>query len=335
MVTEVQRMLHREIPRDRRSAARASFRGPMSRSVSAISRPRAGILRAASLLVLSLVATAAGAQTWQRAALDGIELEYRSIGDGEPIVFVHAGVFADWFEPLMREPSLASRYRLVTYHRVGYAGSTHVPGSVSIAQQAAHVRSLMKKLSIERAHVVGHSSGGNIALQLALNAPEAVRSLALLEMALTVPSGSPGRAGIPKAIELYQAGDRTAAVDTFMRAVAGPDYRVSADRTLPGAFDLAVKDADTFFGQELPALRQWHFGAAEGARIKQPVLLVMGGKSHEVSPVWQQRQDLLTAWLSNAEPFVLDGATHMLHLQNPRGMAERLVAFVAHHPLEK
>ena len=92
------------------------------------------------------------------------------------------------------------------------------------------------------------------------------------------------------------------------------------------------RDADTFFGQELPALRQWTFGPTEAARIKQPVLLVMGGRSHEVSPVWQQRQDLLTAWMSNAEPFVLDGATHMLHLENARGLAERLGAFFTHPP---
>ena len=62
-------------------------------------------------------------------------------------------------------------------------------------------------------------------------------------------------------------------------------------------------------------------------RSKKPVLLVMGGKSHEVSPVWQQRQDMLTTWMSHAEPFVLDGATHMLHLENARGLAERLGAF--------
>jgi pimeloyl-ACP methyl ester carboxylesterase len=292
-------------------------------------------LQAASALAISLVATAAGAQTWQRAAFEGVELEYRTIGDGEPIVFVHAGVFADWFEPLMRETSLANRYRLVTYHRVGYAGSAHIPGAVSIAQQAAQLRALMKKLDIDRAHLVGHSSGGNIALQLALAEPEMVQSLALLEMALAVPGGSPGRTGIPESIELYRAGDKSGAVDTFMRAVAGPDYRASADRVLPGAFEQAVKDADTFFAQELPALRQWSFGAAEGARIEQPVLLVMGARSREVSPVWQQRQDLLTAWLGAAEPFLLDGATHMLHLQNTRGMAERLAAFVADHPLEK
>jgi pimeloyl-ACP methyl ester carboxylesterase len=271
-------------------------------------------------------ANEAATKGWLRASLGGVELEYRTVGAGEPVVLVHAGVFADWFEPLLKEHSL-SKYCLVTYHRVGYAGSTHVAGPVSIPQQAAHVRELMEKLQIDSAHLVGHSSGANIILQLALDAPQKVRSLALMESALPVPAGSPGRAGIAQAIELYRAGDKVAAVDTFMRAVAGPGYRAVADRVLPGAFDQAVRDADTFFGQELPAIRQWTFGPAEGARIKQPVLLVMGGRSHEVSPVWQQRQDLLTAWMSNAEPYVLDGATHMLHLENGRALAERLGSF--------
>jgi pimeloyl-ACP methyl ester carboxylesterase len=82
----------------------------------------------------------------------------------------------------------------------------------------------------------------------------------------------------------------------------------------------------------LPAIRQWVFGPTEAARIKQPVLLVMGGRSHEVSPVWQQRQDFLTAWMSNAEQYVLAGATHMLHLENARGLAERLGAFFSQPP---
>jgi pimeloyl-ACP methyl ester carboxylesterase len=273
----------------------------------------------------------AATKSWQRASLGGVQLEYRTVGAGEPVVLVHAGVFADWFEPLLKEPSL-SRYCLVTYHRVGYAGSSHVTGPVSIAQQAEHVRALMEQLQIDSAHLVGHSSGANIMMQLALDAPQKVRSLAVLEMALAVPASSPGRAGIPQAMEFYRVGDKAAAVDTFMRAVAGPGYREVADRALPGAFDQAVRDADTFFGQELPAVRQWTFGPAEAARIKQPVLLVMGGRSHEVSPVWQQRQDLLITWMSNAEPYVLDGATHMLHLENARGLAERLGAFFTHPP---
>jgi pimeloyl-ACP methyl ester carboxylesterase len=61
----------------------------------------------------------------------------------------------------------------------------------SLAQQAADCRALLEYLDIERAHVVGHSSGGLIALRLALDAPQVVHSLVLLEPALLdVPSGA-------------------------------------------------------------------------------------------------------------------------------------------------
>lgn len=272
----------------------------------------------------------AATKTWQRASLEGIELEYRTVGVGQPVVLVHAGVFADWFEPLIEEPSLSGGYCLLVYHRVGYAGSSHVPGPISIAQQAAQLRALMLSLGITRAHIVGHSSGGNIAMQLALDAPQMVQSLVLLEPAVPVPSGAvPLRPGATSAVELFRAGDKAGAVDAFMKTVAGPTYRAVLDRMLPGAFAQAVADADTFFGQELPAVREWTFGAQQAALIHQPALVVMGGRSHEVSPIWQQRQDLLLASLDDAEPFVLDGATHMLHLHNPRGLAERLAIFFA------
>jgi pimeloyl-ACP methyl ester carboxylesterase len=274
-----------------------------------------------------------------RASLDGVELEYEVRGVGEPVVLVHAGVFAGWYKPLLNELALANRYRVLTYNRVGYAGSSRVAGSVSIAQQAAHVGALMRHLGMQRAHLVGHSSGGNIILQLALDAPEIVGSLAVLEPALPVEeSGSERllatRAFMAPVIERYRAGDKAGAVDGFMRGVTGPDYRITLDRVLPGAFDDAVASADTFFGQELPAVRQWSFRREDARRITQPVLAVIGEKSKEQSPIWDARQKMLLTWLPNAEGFVLPGATHLLYLENPRGMAERLAAFFARHPLK-
>jgi pimeloyl-ACP methyl ester carboxylesterase len=59
----------------------------------------------------------------------------------------------------------------------------------------------------------------------------------------------------------------------------------------------------------------------------------MGERSPAVSPVWEERQELLTTWLPHAEPFVLPDATHMLQVQNPRGMAEALAGFAARHPV--
>ena len=119
----------------------------------------------------------------QRAPIDGIELEYEICGTGEPVVLIHAGVCADFFRPLIEQRALTDRYTVLRYHRTGYAGSGALPGAVGFAQQAEHCRALMSHLGIERAHVVGHSSSASMALQLALDAPDAVQSLALLEPA--------------------------------------------------------------------------------------------------------------------------------------------------------
>jgi pimeloyl-ACP methyl ester carboxylesterase len=113
-------------------------------------------------------------------------------------------------------------YRVLWYHRVGCVGSSHIAGPVSLAQQAAHCRALMRHLGIAWAHVVGHSSSGNIALQLALDAPEAVHSLAILEPALyAVPSAKTSRGFVGAAVQLYRAGDKAGAIDTFLRGSAG------------------------------------------------------------------------------------------------------------------
>jgi pimeloyl-ACP methyl ester carboxylesterase len=205
---------------------------------------------------------------------------------------------------------------------------------VSLAQQAVYCRSLMRHLGIERAHVVGHSSSGNIALQLALDAPDAVHSLAVLEPALySVPSARTSRAFVETAVQLYHVGDTAGAIDTFLRGVGGPGYRAVLDQALPDAFHQHVADAETFFGQELPALQQWSFTREDARRIVQPVLAVIGAKSQELDRIWVERQEVLLSWLPNVEPFVLPDATHLMQVQNPRGMAAGLAAFFARHPL--
>jgi len=267
-----------------------------------------------------------------RAVLDDVELEYELHGDGVPVMLIHPGIFADWFTPLLQQSALTGRYRLVHYHRVGCAGSGRVAGPVSLARQATHARLLMQHLGIARAHIIGHSSSGNIALQLAMDAADIVQSLAILEPALmSVPSAATSRAFVGPAVQLFRAGDKAAAVDTFLRGTCGHDYRAALDRVLPGAFDQYVIDADTFFEQELPALQQWSFGQEDARRVTQPVLAVVGARSAERDPIWRERQQLLLDWLSSAEPFVLPGATHLLQLENPRGMAEGLAAFFERH----
>lgn len=263
-----------------------------------------------------------------QAKIDGVTLEYEMQGSGEPVVFIHGALMGDTYAPLMDEPSLKG-FRLIRYHRRGFAGSSPAADGLSIAGQAADCLALMRALDAEPAHVVGHSSGGAIALQLALDAPKAVRSLTLLEPALLgVPSGPQFFEQATAVLEVYGAGDKAAAVDAFLQAVCGKGYRDAVDRALPGAMTQAVADSDAFFGVEFPSIGEWTFTSEDAARIKQPVLAVLGANSEAVWPGWAEGHQRLLKWLPQAKPFVLRNAAHLLQVENPSGMANGLAAFL-------
>jgi pimeloyl-ACP methyl ester carboxylesterase len=159
-----------------------------------------------------------------------------------------------------------------------------------------------------------------------------------MEPALPVPGLAPERmlatrAWMAPVLEAARAGDKVRAVDGFMRGVSGSSYRSVLDRVLPGAFEQALIDADTFFGQELPALLQWSMTREDAARVTRPALSVVGARSLDQSPIWRERHEMILTWLPRAEGFVLPDATHLLHVEHPRAVAEALAAFFARHPV--
>jgi pimeloyl-ACP methyl ester carboxylesterase len=267
----------------------------------------------------------------ERADVNGITLEYEVQGTGEPVVLIHGSHIADAFAPLMGEPALLEHFRLIRYHRRGFAGSSAHSGVLSISGQAADCLALLRHLGVDRAHLVGHSYGGVIALQLALESPEAVRSISLLEPALlNVPSGEQAGAVLGRSAAIYEAGDKAAAVDDFMQAVCGNHYRAALDARAPGAFQQAVTDADTFWGVELPALQTWAFTREDASRLSQPVLAVLGADSAKATglPTFDEGHQLLLEWLPQAKAFVLPRAAHLLQAENPKDMAVALSDFL-------
>ena len=266
----------------------------------------------------------------QRASIDDLELAYELQGSGEPIVLIHWGPTTVWAEPLLHEPVLAERFCLLTYHRAGFGASSRIDGAVSMADHAEHCVRLMRALDIERAHLVGHSSSAVIALQAALDFPDAVQTVVLMEPARPTPDTEAQaefvRAYVAPALERYRAGDRAGAVDTFFRGVFGEGYQAGLEVGLPGAFEHAVAEAEAFFTQELPAVQQWELTEEDAASITQPVLAVQGANTVATFP---ERLELLCSWLPDVERFELPGATHLLHIQNPREAAAALASFIA------
>jgi pimeloyl-ACP methyl ester carboxylesterase len=260
--------------------------------------------------------------------LEGLELDFTSRGSGAPLLLIHGGLLTGWFDLLCQEPALSERYRLLSFHRPGYGRSSVPSGPVGLGSQSACCLALMRHLDVERAHVVGHSIGGCIALQLALDAPDAVASLVLLEPpVLTAVTDRAGARVIGESAQRWQQGDSAGALDLFMKGVVDPDYQKFFDEIWPAGKDELARGGKPFFETDQPSNQAWQFGAAEAARIAQPVLLVIGDGSDRVNPFRSQVQSSLLEWLPNAEPFTLPHATHLLPLQNPSGLAGALVDF--------
>jgi pimeloyl-ACP methyl ester carboxylesterase len=262
-----------------------------------------------------------------------VELEYEATGSGEPVLLI-SPVLADGFVPLLSEPALADRYQLIRYHKRGWVGSTHTPPPVSVSDHAADAAALLDHLGIRRAHIAGHSSGAAVAAQLALDRPETVHTLVLLELALlSVPSGETFLESAGPAFAAYASGDHSRALAIFMTAVSGLEWtacRALLEARIPGAVAQAVEDADTFFGVELPALTEWEFGPRQAADVDRPVLSVLGS---ETEPLWVEVAEFLRSSLPQVEELTVDGVGHLLHIQSPEPVARGMAEFLERNPM--
>jgi pimeloyl-ACP methyl ester carboxylesterase len=269
----------------------------------------------------------------ERVNIDGLELEYEMAGTGEPVMFIHGALIADAFKPLLAQPALASSYRLVNYHRRGYARSSRLTRTITVGEQAADCLALMRHLGIERAHVVGHSLGGAIALQLAFDAPNAVATLALMEPAMFVgETAQPYRDSLRQGAANATLIGAAAAVDAFLEA-RWAGYREPLNRLVPGGFDQAVRDSAGQFAHELPGLLGWEFGEDEARQVAMPALSILGGANDTPGTRFQESHRFLLATLPNAEGAVMPGLEHMLHIQAPEQVAAILAGFWRRHPL--
>jgi len=112
---------------------------------------------------------------------NGITVNYRTVGKGEDVVLIH-GLGANrafWHLDVLL--SLGRKYRVTIYDLRGHGYSTMPSSGYTTADMAEDLYHLLRHLEIKKAHLVGHSLGGVVALHYAVLYPEQVASLIIAD----------------------------------------------------------------------------------------------------------------------------------------------------------
>ena len=156
--------------------------------------------------------------------LGGSEVYVEQWGQGEPVLLIHGfgGSSHNW-EPVAED--LAENYRLIAPDLRGFGWSERPADKAVYAfeSQVELVLGVLDVLGIERAHVVGHSYGGGVALWLASRNPERVRSLVLVGSTLPGTEFEAGRS-LPNAGPLTPMAVRWMLRPSFLRNALESSY---------------------------------------------------------------------------------------------------------------
>lgn len=111
---------------------------------------------------------------------DGERIYWESAGAGDAVVLCHGlgGNHASWWQQV---PDLARDHRVVTWDQRGFGNSSRATGRVGPAPAVGDLAAILDHLGVERAHVVGQSMGGWVAMGWALAHPRRTASLVLTD----------------------------------------------------------------------------------------------------------------------------------------------------------
>lgn len=275
------------------------------------------------LVVVAVVAIAIGQASAQDVALQsaklkitGGEIAYDTAGSGPAVVFLHGG-FMDrraWDAQMV---PFAKQFHVVRYDIRPFGESSAPEEAYNVPDDLLR---LLDHLKIDRAHLIGHSFGGGVALDFTLQHPDRVSSLTL---AAAAPSGF-----VPPQNEVKDIGAIFAAVkdgdDAIMKAwLAHPMWSVA--RTRPAV----VKQLEAITRRNLAPFRMPFapyvpMKPAAISRLNEvgvPTLVIIGDRD---MPSIKQSAQLLTKEIKGAELKVVAGADHAL----PLGWADEFNAAV-------
>ena len=251
----------------------------------------------------------------------GRKIRYLKLGnaDGPPIVFVH-GFGGDLNNWLFNQEPLAENHTTYAIDLPGHGGSSKDVGAGDLASMTAALAAWLDALKITRAHLVGHSMGGGVALQLAATKPDSVASATLL-----APAGLGPDIAIDFINGFIEASRGKKLEPVLQMIVANPEL-VTRDmiedvlkfKRIDGVDAALKKLRDGLF----PAGRQGVSLRDSLGKLKQPVQIIVGAKDRIIPAAHAQGLP------ANVKVHVIDAAGHMPHMEASADV-NRLIAETA------
>lgn len=215
--------------------------------------------------------------------VNGISINYEITGEGDNLVLIHAvgDNLNAWYNQV---PVFSKSYRVITYDMRGFGKSESPEGDYSVPTMYQDLYELMEALGVKEASFAGHSLGGRIALELAVQHPEMVKSLIFANSspALTPPPRD-GKNELAETLPLMEKGDMEGLVESSLVTFLAPDFK---DKN-PAAYEKyrSIKLQNKMHG--VLRVTQATLGGGRPApvditEVKCPVLLIVGKHDREM-----------------------------------------------------
>ena len=236
------------------------------------------------------------------AKLNGININYRVEGHGEPLVMImgFSGGRRGWIRQI---PFFRTHYRVITLDNRGVGKSDKPPGPYSTRMMADDTVELMSLLGIEKAHVMGVSMGGMIAQELAINYPQRIMKLVLACTFASQDETSGDTLEHGKFLRLTPKQQVSAIVGL---AFGKPFYRFIFGLLARAQIGLIGSSGTVGIAGQSEACRT-HNTLDRLSRITAPTLVIVGTADRVINPV---SSEVIAARIPNAKLARIEGGSH-------------------------
>lgn len=263
--------------------------------------------------------------------LNGVDLYYEVAGEGDRLILTHgAWSNADTWVDMVEW--LREGYEVVTWDRRGHSRSRPDPGSGDYSDDVADLVALIEHLGGRAVHLVGNSSGAEIALRAVAARPDLVLSVAAHEPGLFgwLPQSDshvqellePERRLCDEVVAIIEAGENARAAERFIEQVLGEG---AWEMTPPDLRSRMIENAPTFLAEGRQAFSAGDFDPAAIEAGNVPALLTSGTASNALNRLAVR---YLAEHLPGSRLEELEGAGHIPHRSHPDLYAACLLTFL-------